>query len=908
MTDEQPDGAGEARLVMSGGPLTGSEYPLPPVPQTLIVGSSVDADIQIMLGNVEAVHASISRMGGEYFVADVGSATGTFLNGEQIEGESPLRDGDEICLGSPGMKGSAKLVLRLSSLASLDGGPDLSLGAPALFGGGAAPALAGFGEAASLDEESPQAGPSTVELRPLPIEEDSPFVEGTPLPEAPAPMPAFAVPPAPAFVPPPAPAVMAPHAPAFVPPPAPAFAPPPPTPSVAPPPPARASVPPPPPPPRRSEAAAGAAAAVPPPPPPAPARANAAAASDTDAVFVEASTEEPQDTSFPQLRADAHGRKRTSARRQSIFGSLAESVSPKMLAAGAGLVLLAGVVYLGRGLLRSDPPQITSISPREVSPGQTLTISGNHFDSDASDNTVLFGENAAAVSAASETELTVTVPAGTRSEVFLAVKTRAGRSNPVPLKVAIAGEATALEPDVAFTGQTVLIRGAGLAESSVDVQIGGMEPRSMERGTDGVRVVVPDLGLPDGSRTTVTVQAGPKSKSFELLIGHLPLLLDVEPKSGRVGEKLVLSGRGFDPDPRANSVLFGRHAALVLSAKPAELQVFVPATAASGDAPEIAVAVNVAGRTSQSPASFQVSRGAGAQFQPRFFPDAVPEMVGEDAAFVATELGPVFLFGGRAEAASAAERAEKLSNALNALVEASSGEAPVIELREGASPAVAVAGSPRPLLAVTAADVAAYSRAWDGGRSRRLSASVVARHWTALLQDYLGLFLARQRPVQLLALGGNGRVLSEIYAEAARRAPGERSVPASIVQSAATSSAPALRQLALGVSTDAPRAAAAVEGLWQGNIDDPDVVAKSFSARIQSNGAGLGGNLTTWAGSIEVRSPLRDVSFARGELRFTAMLQGKAYRFKGAVERSHVKGSIEREGKPPLPFTMEYAE
>ena len=35
---------------------------------------------------------------------------------------------------------------------------------------------------------------------------------------------------------------------------------------------------------------------------------------------------------------------------------------------GAGIVLLAGVVYLGRGLLRSEPPQITSLSRRKRSP------------------------------------------------------------------------------------------------------------------------------------------------------------------------------------------------------------------------------------------------------------------------------------------------------------------------------------------------------------------------------------------------------------------------------------------------------------------------------------------------------------------------------------------------------------
>ena len=70
----------------------------------------------------------------------------------------------------------------------------------------------------------------------------------------------------------------------------------------------------------------------------------------------------------------------------------------------------------------------------------------------------------------------------------------------------------------------------------------------------------------------------------------------------------------------------------------------------------------------------------------------------------------------------------------------------------------------------------------------------------------------------------------------------------------------------------------------------------------------LGGTLTTWAGSIEVRSPLRDVVFEKGVLRFTARLQGSDYRFRGTVESSRLTGSIEREGKPPLSFTMDYLD
>lgn len=371
---------------------------------------------------------------------------------------------------------------------------------------------------------------------------------------------------------------------------------------------------------------------------------------------------------------------------------------------------------------------------------------------------------------------------------------------------------------------------------------------------------------------------------------------------------MVLRGRGFDPEPRANTVTFGRQPALVLSAKANELQAFVPA-AAGGELPEIPVVVTTGGRSSQGALAYQLSRAAGTQFRLRFFPDAVPEMPGGDAAFVSTELGPLLLLGGPAEFATTAERAANVASALNALVEsASSGVAPALELRAGATPSVAVPGQPRPLVAVTARDVAAYGRVGDGGRPRSVTAAIIARHWNALLQDYLGLFVARQRPVQLLALTSRGRVLSDIYAEAVRRAPGERSVPASVAQNAAASMAQSLRQLALVASGEAPRLAAVVEGRWQGTIEDPDRGPRRFRAQIRSEDGRLAGTMSTWSGAIEVRSPLRDVSFEGGVVRFTASLQGGAHRFQGTLESSRVKGSIEREGKPPLTFTMDYLD
>ena len=80
------------------------------------MGSSMDAGVQIMLGNVEPFHAKLVFSGSGLAIADAGSATGTFVNGEKVEGEQPPAAGDRICLGPPGAKGSAKLLVLLPSV------------------------------------------------------------------------------------------------------------------------------------------------------------------------------------------------------------------------------------------------------------------------------------------------------------------------------------------------------------------------------------------------------------------------------------------------------------------------------------------------------------------------------------------------------------------------------------------------------------------------------------------------------------------------------------------------------------------------------------------------------------------------------------------------------------------------
>ena len=157
-------------LVMTGGALDGTAYPLPMTGREVVMGSSMDAGVQIMLGNVEPFHAKLIFTQTGLAIADAGSATGTFVNGEKVDGEQPLQAGDRVCLGPPGAKGSAKLLVFLPGAGE---SPTLATGMPSLQGmasavpTGEAPALAFGGEAAAARPPStsaPRRRPDTREM------------------------------------------------------------------------------------------------------------------------------------------------------------------------------------------------------------------------------------------------------------------------------------------------------------------------------------------------------------------------------------------------------------------------------------------------------------------------------------------------------------------------------------------------------------------------------------------------------------------------------------------------------------------------------------------------------------------------------------------------------------------------
>ncbi len=90
-----PEGVGA--LIVRRGRNAGSRYVLDADVTT--AGRHPESDIFLDDVTVSRRHVEIRRNGSDYTATDVGSLNGTYVNRERVD-ESPLRDGDELQIGS----------------------------------------------------------------------------------------------------------------------------------------------------------------------------------------------------------------------------------------------------------------------------------------------------------------------------------------------------------------------------------------------------------------------------------------------------------------------------------------------------------------------------------------------------------------------------------------------------------------------------------------------------------------------------------------------------------------------------------------------------------------------------------------------------------------------------------------
>jgi DNA-binding winged helix-turn-helix (wHTH) protein len=81
-------------LIAREGQLAGERWTLGE--DEFVIGRGHDCQLILPERQVSRYHVRITHEDGRYILHDLGSKNGTHLNGKQVQGSAPLRDGDEI--------------------------------------------------------------------------------------------------------------------------------------------------------------------------------------------------------------------------------------------------------------------------------------------------------------------------------------------------------------------------------------------------------------------------------------------------------------------------------------------------------------------------------------------------------------------------------------------------------------------------------------------------------------------------------------------------------------------------------------------------------------------------------------------------------------------------------------------
>jgi len=828
-------------LIVTGPPRDGDSLPLESLGFEKTLGSGPECHLRLQAGNIDFNHARVLWEGRGVLLTDLGSAAGTYVNGEKIGTDHLLQDGDRICLGPPGSKQSVKLLARIPE--------ESAMPAPLML----APERDPFG----LGEEPP-----TLDLAP----------------------PAAAPP---ALAPPPAD-------------PAPPVTPPVPAPSFG------------------TGAPDRGATAGPTPAiifdTPAP-----AAKPEPRAGRLRPDLMELPSFEAPPRAAEAPAREVPDKRARAVPPArprVSVPSIPRAVWLVAAISLLAAAGWFGYRRLRPPLPALTALAPSQAEPRQSLVLTGSGFDAEPRGNAVRVGAHAAVVTSASPTQITVTMPADVDSvaspDVPVTVQTRGGTSNPLFVRVRRLPRGLRLESDVALPGAEVAVVGQNLDVKPLSVRVAGIPTEVTAADAGRARFRVPTaVPFEEGRSVSVIVQVGADSSpALSLLLGRLPLIAEVSPRSGQAGDRVTLRGRGFAPDAAGNVLTFGPEPSLVLAASETEIVAIVPHVQAGAGERDLPLLLKARGAASSGGRTFALQRPSSSTFVPRFFAAPVPEDPAGGRVFVSTALGPVLLLSGRDEAPSVAERAVRAAAALNAAF----GSRVPLELRESPVPAVVARGSSAPVVNATPADVAAHAPpVVPAAAAARVTPRALAAHWTAVLQDMQALFVERQRPVRVVQTSPRGKVLLELYAEAERLGGPGAGVPNRLVEPLPFAVARAFREMTLSVPTQgqATTAAAAVAGTWRGVMEEDGIGERPMQLRLQMDAGRLSGAITTRAGALGMEIPVHDLVYDKGVLSFRTTSGAAARRYRATLQGATLAGTIHAAEPKDLQvgrFTLRYTE
>lgn len=251
-----------------------------------------------------------------------------------------------------------------------------------------------------------------------------------------------------------------------------------------------------------------------------------------------------------------------------------------------GTVATSQVVVDVRGGSRSEgatfaiqyPPSITRFSPLQLTPGQSVEITGQHFGADVRNVEVKLGEVVLEIESLSETNIKAKLPSTAVSgalsvavKPLQAVRASSNLNVLVPLRLAT------FSPHHGPVGTVVTLSGAGfsLLARENKVKLGETECDVLEAKGDELKIRIPRTA----TTALLSVAYGPAGQgrtTDPFVVTVPPVFRGLSPVRGVAGTEVTIEGRNFGTDKNLVEVKYGDQALQVVSISDTEIKVNVP--------------------------------------------------------------------------------------------------------------------------------------------------------------------------------------------------------------------------------------------------------------------------------------------------------------------------------------------
>jgi RHS repeat-associated protein len=194
-------------------------------------------------------------------------------------------------------------------------------------------------------------------------------------------------------------------------------------------------------------------------------------------------------------------------------GRLAGVVDPSAGAATYSYDATGNITAIGRPT--PGDVVILGFDPLAGSVGSTVTISGDGFDPTPASNAVTFNGTAATVTAASPTQLTVTVPGAASTGTIAVSNSNGSATSTVGFRIQQTPTVSSVSPTIASPGSTLTVGGSNFAAASTMAGVGSGQAVIQSITQTSMALTVPTAG---SGRVTVATLDGQATSTQDVYI------------------------------------------------------------------------------------------------------------------------------------------------------------------------------------------------------------------------------------------------------------------------------------------------------------------------------------------------------------------------------------------------------